>query len=269
MKSFTEFCQFMHQTIAAVAQCYAALCRHDRQQWFRSVGIGADGVSTSWIDRQLEQCCLQELLRHPSISAVLSEEAGWVEGHRSGYWQAILDPLDGTSNAQLGLATFTLSLCLVDEAHQSRYAFVYHYATGDYYYAGHNSGAWCNESRLKVNGLRPSEQSMLLLARPLDSHDAVYYTNLLLRARRSRVISCPSLEICLVAAGGFDAAIDFHYQGGLIHTHDVIAADLILTEAGGALLNDKGGTLLLPMNCTDTFNFFAINCRNNFPLYSP
>ncbi|PAB25205.1 hypothetical protein CC205_26745 [Pseudomonas savastanoi pv. nerii] len=238
-----------------------------REDAFADAGLGADQAITSNIDKALEDVCISVLLRSGLVKNVLSEEAGHISLDKDGLLLAYLDPLDGTTNAKLQIPFFAMSLCLTDLRNKSIYALVYNYATKDVFYAFDGHGSFLNGNRLRVSSSLDVSRSTILTSRPLSVDEQEFYQRLYLTAQRIRIISCPSLEICMVATGKFMAAIDYHAGQGLIHTHDVIAARLILEEAGGVLLDESGEKLNLRYDCVSTFNFFALNTQSNFRLF--
>ncbi|MEO8338845.1 MAG: hypothetical protein ABI604_03895 [Nitrospirota bacterium] len=68
---------------------------------FTVVGNGADRLPTSKIDAALEESCIQVIESSGLVNSLLSEEAGRVDLSFVGEYAAILDPVDGTSNAEM------------------------------------------------------------------------------------------------------------------------------------------------------------------------
>ncbi|MBQ4368173.1 MAG: sugar kinase, partial [Candidatus Methanomethylophilus sp.] len=71
----------------------------------KDLGMGADGTSTSEVDKIAENTVLDYIARHNIPLNVLSEEIGYVD---NGYEDVlVLDPIDGTSNCIAGVPMFT------------------------------------------------------------------------------------------------------------------------------------------------------------------
>ena len=98
------------------------------------------------VDVVVDDVCV-ELLTAAGL-AVLSEESG-----RSGDGDriAVVDPLDGSTNASRGIPWFATSLCLVDE-HGPAVALVANQATGERLEAVRGQGAWIGGRRLVTSG---------------------------------------------------------------------------------------------------------------------
>jgi myo-inositol-1(or 4)-monophosphatase len=239
----------------------------DHEQAFLSVRIGADGAPTTKLDFELERVCIEALQRSGLIAAVLSEEAGEVPLIAGGLFRAILDPLDGTSNAEMQFPYYALSLAITDGA-KTVAGLVYNYCSRDVFEAHLGRGATRNGIRIKVNDQAELRLGRIVTSRPFTEVEASMYGRLLFEAKRVRISSSPALDISHVAAGTFMAYVDYHQGGGLIHTHDVAAAALILSEAGGFLADESGGPLDLPLSASTTFNVFALNDRVNFSKVS-
>ena len=87
---------------------------------------------------------------------------------------------------------------------------------------------------------------------------------------RIRGVGTAALNMCLVAAGAADA----YYEMG-IHCWDVAGAGIIVTEAGGVLLDVTGetaeqeGFVFFPYlwDCTPNMAFFFLDVSLNVSLY--
>ena len=76
----------------------------------KDLGMGADGTSTSEVDKIAENTVLDYIVRHNIPLNVLSEEIGYVD---NGYEDVlVLDPIDGTSNCIAGVPMFTISMAV-------------------------------------------------------------------------------------------------------------------------------------------------------------
>jgi NAD+ kinase len=74
------------------------------------IGMGADGTSTSQIDKVAENTVLDYIQRNGIPLNVLSEEIGFVDNGAED--TLVLDPVDGTSNAVAGVPLFTISMAI-------------------------------------------------------------------------------------------------------------------------------------------------------------
>ncbi len=148
---------------------------------------------------------------------VLSEEAGTIEPERS--LLAVVDPIDGSTNASRGLPWFNTSICVFD-AEGPLVGLVENHVTRDRFEAVRGQGAWRNGLALQpptgsittgivaVNGAPPSEGPWA----------------------QFRSLGASALDISCVAAGVLDGYVDFDTEAhGL---WDYAAAMLLCTELG-------------------------------------
>ena len=161
---------------------------------------------------------------------VMSEESGDHATERE--LIAVVDPVDGSTNASRDLPWFATSLCVVD-ADGARAALVVDQASGDRFEAVRGGGA-------RVDG-RP-----LVPSRCTDLADAVVglsgHAPHHLGWRQFRALGAIALDLCAVAGGRLDAYIDcspsahgpWDYLGGL----------LVCREAGALVADAEGRELV-------------------------
>jgi fructose-1,6-bisphosphatase/inositol monophosphatase family enzyme len=73
-------------------------------------------------------------------------------------------------------------------------------------------------------------------------------------ARRKRYLGSNALELCLVACGKYDAFIDLREMSRVT---DIAAAYLILKEAGGIMVNERGVEVDTELHPTSRLSFVA------------
>jgi len=150
---------------------------------------------------------------------VISEESG---GHRVDRdIVVVVDPIDGSTNASLGLPWFATSLAAVDQQGVVA-ALVVNQAIGVRYTAARGQGAWRDGA-----AIAPSACDRL--------GDAIVVVNDLpppLGARQFRVYGAAALDLCAVADGTFDGFVDC---GVGLAPWDYLGALLVCTEAGAAV----------------------------------
>ena len=178
----------------------------------------------------------------PSVP-VLSEEAraaSWSDRQRwTRYW--LVDPLDGTREFVKRNGEFTVNIALVD-AHEPVLGVVLAPVTGELYAAAKHEGAWLQATE----GGRWQPLHTRSLAEPAvaagsRSHGANTQEMLhaLLRAEYEPLPMGSSLKFCLIARG----VADIYLRLGATSEWDTGAAQCVLEEAGGALLNLAGDRL--------------------------
>ena len=159
---------------------------------------------------------------HAAGLGTLSEESG--RHHADRALVAVVDPVDGSTNAHRGLAWYATSVCVVD-GEGPLAAAVVNLASGARFWAVRGGGAFGDRGRLRPSGATSVEESIVglsgLPAAPLGF-------------RQARALGACALDLCLVASGSLDGFLDvtrpaahgpWDYLGGL----------LVCREAGAAV----------------------------------
>lgn len=161
---------------------------------------------------------------------VLSEESGITDGDRE--LLAVLDPLDGSTNASRGLPWYATSICVLDGA-GPRAAVVANQAGGRRYQAVRGGGATCDGRPLVPSGRRSAAGALVAVSG-------------LPRSRppwgQTRSLGASALDICLVAEGVLDAFCD-----NVADAHgpwDYLGGALVCREAGAAVADAAGRDLV-------------------------
>jgi myo-inositol-1(or 4)-monophosphatase len=161
---------------------------------------------------------------------VLSEESGL---HRAGRdLLAVVDPVDGSTNASRGLPWWATSICALDALGPVA-AVVVNQVTGTVWEAVRGGGARRDGLPVQPSGCARLDDALLGLSGWPEHH---------LGWRQFRALGAAALDLCAVASGGLDAYIDcsvdahgpWDYLGGL----------LVCTEAGAAVADARGRDLV-------------------------
>ncbi|MHB8680485.1 MAG: inositol monophosphatase family protein [Acidimicrobiales bacterium] len=164
---------------------------------------------------------------------VLSEESG--ARHTDAGLVAVLDPVDGSTNASRGVPWYATSICIVD-AEGPRVAVVANLATGDRYHAARGRGAWRGETRLHASECRRMNEAVVALSGYPRRH---------LGWAQYRAFGAAALDLCAVAEGMVDAFA----TGGRAHlgSWDYMGGILVCSEAG-AYVTDFDGLELVTLD---------------------
>ena len=160
--------------------------------------------------------------------AVLSEESGL---STPADLVAVVDPLDGSTNASRPLPWFATSLCVLDKG-RARAAVVHDHASGVRWDAVAGAGA-------RVDGV--------LLARrePVPLNESVVAINALPSTNpgwaQFRCYGAAALDLCAVADGRFDAFVDF--DDDALGPWDYLGGMLVCREAGVKVVDAFGRDL--------------------------
>lgn len=152
---------------------------------------------------------------------VLSEESGM---RRTGSeLLAVVDPVDGSTNASRGLGWYATSICVVD-GDGPRVAVVANQASGVRYHAVRGGGAWRDGAPIHPSGCRRIGEAVVAVNGYPERH---------LGWSQFRALAAAALDLCCVADGTLDAftvvgrahLAPWDYSGGL----------LVCAEAGAAV----------------------------------
>ena len=218
------------------------------------VGTGAYGMSTSAIDKLAEETVLDELDRLGEKINVLSEEAGFVE--RGGDLTLVLDPVDGTHNAERGVPFYSTSLAVgKDSMAGTIHGLVRDLVAGRTYYASKGRGAFMDDVRLRVRKFNDKD-ALFCVYMGMNADEKA--CSVAKSARRVRIFGAASLDMCMVASG----ASDVYYMNSTakraeLRVVDIAASALILREAGGDVVDLDRRTLDLPFDTKTTSNLIA------------
>ena len=161
---------------------------------------------------------------------VLSEETGLEPGDGP---VAVLDPVDGSTNASRGIRYFATSLCVVDAEGPSA-AVVYDHGSGERFEALRGGGARCDGAPMGPPDARPLEHSVVGVNGQAPGHGGWAQT---------RTLGSAALELCAVAAGRLDGYIDFSTDG--LGSWDYLGGLLVCTEVGAELRDGLGRDLVV------------------------
>ena len=219
----------------AVLELFSAICDSTSAVVAATTDWGESGRRPGQylVDLDVDEVCVAPLLA--AGFSVLSEESGvqHPSGGPSVQGTVVVDPLDGSTNASLGLPWCATSLCLVVDG-APQVAMVANLATGERFDARRGSGARRNGSPISVPA-------------PVDLADAVVaFSGLPGRHfgwRQFRAMGASALDICAVAAGSFAAFVDMSPDAHGVW--DYVGAQLVVEEAGGVVVDALGRDLVV------------------------
>ena len=190
------------------------------------------GDFVSIADKKSEKIIIEELLKaHPDYG-ILSEEAGIInKDNKEKRW--IIDPIDGTSNFLNGIPQFAISIGY-EEMGEIICGIIFDPIKNEMFFAEKGSGAFLNNSRIRVSNKKKMKDSILVTGGPRFStprRDIIFEEYI----KISNAVNIPvrkfgsaALDIANVACGRFDG----YWQWDL-HYWDIAAGIIILKEAGG------------------------------------
>jgi fructose-1,6-bisphosphatase/inositol monophosphatase family enzyme len=161
---------------------------------------------------------------------VVSEESGV---HRpDAALVAVVDPVDGSTNAARGIPWYASSICVLDEA-GPLVSVVANLANGMRYHAVRGSGAWRGTTRVRPSGGRSLREAVVAISGMPSRH---------LGWAQFRAFGAAALELCAVADGTIDAFVVGAHAA--LAPWDYLGAMLVCQEAGAVVGELQGRDLV-------------------------
>lgn len=218
-------------------------------------GMGADGTLTHFMDKISEDILIKQVNQNDLPYNIVSEEAGFID--RKYESNIIVDPLDGTFNAEQDIPFYSISIATMGRSFDTLdKGFVMNLSNGDVFTAESGKGSFKNNKRISASGKR-NNAFILNMSGILDDMTVA----LLKKAGRVRAIGCASLEMCLVASGSVDL-MAYLGRSSYIRNIDVAAGVLIVREAGGFVIDPEGATFNMGLDVSERKNIIAGRSRN-------
>ena len=190
------------------------------------------GDFVSAADKRSEKIIIEELLKVNPNYGILSEESGEInKENRDNRW--IIDPIDGTLNFLNGIPQFAISVGY-EEKGEMVCGVIFDPIKDEMFFAEKGSGAFLNNSRIRVSSKRKLKDSLLVTGGPKfnsSKKKIIFeeYENI------SNLVEAPirkfgsaALDLANVACGRFDG----YWQWELKYW-DIAAGIIILRESGG------------------------------------
>ena len=195
-------------------------------------GQGAGGDGTVYVDSVAEAIVLR-VLEEEHLGGrnfqLISEEVG-ERSYGEGGDLIVVDPIDGSHNAKMGIPYFSLTLAAAgDRTFGSvREGVVRNLATGDTYRAVAGAGATLNGAPLRLDPDGPAHINVVQVEPTRIEENLDRWVGLMLQAEKVRMLGSAALNICLVATGALSVSV-----APTLRSVDCVAPLLVLREAGG------------------------------------
>ncbi len=205
------------QVLEVLAECAGSVA--EALKLVTDWGLAGTRPGQHWSDLSADRAGVPVLV--DAGFAVLSEESGW--HGRGGSLVAVLDPLDGSTNAERGLPWYATSICVLDEA-GPWVALVRNQVSGRVYSAVRSKGAWRDGSAIRTSGCLSLAGAVVAFSGYPERH---------LGWSQYRSLGAAALDLCAVADGTLDG---FATAGGSrLHAWDYLGGWLVLREAGASV----------------------------------
>lgn len=191
------------------------------------------------VDESSEKILLKHLRKKFPDYLTLSEEIGGIYKN-SVLPKWVIDPLDGTTNYAHGFPFFCVSVAL-ERKGAIVLGVVYDPIRDELFSAIKDSGAFCNNKRIRVSTISSLKRSLLATGFPYRlgrkmRRNLENFKNFMLSAQAVRRAGSAALDLCYVASGRFEGFWEMD-----LNPWDIAAAALIVEEAGGKLSDFCGG----------------------------
>jgi myo-inositol-1(or 4)-monophosphatase len=222
MSPWLELCR------AAAADTKAALAAlRTREERGRIVGRGKGGDDTVALDEAAERATLRHFER--SDVRIVSEEVGFLG---EGRYTVLVDPIDGSHNAERGIPYFCLSIAVAegDTIDDVFFGYVYDFGANEEWHAVRGGGAFL-DGELLDGVAQKAEIEMLSLEATRADLVSESLQALAPLTDRVRVMGAQALTYCHLAAGRTDAVVCLKPSRPV----DFAAAQLVVRERGCAI----------------------------------
>jgi myo-inositol-1(or 4)-monophosphatase len=168
----------------------------------------------------------------------LGEESG-LSGQEDSEYLWIIDPLDGTTNFLHGLPHYAVSIGLEFQG-RMEHGVIYDSFKDELFTASRGSGAFLNNQRLRVTGLKTLDGALLGTGIPFRDDQPLEEFMATLRGMLGpisgiRRAGSAALDLAYVAAGRLDGFWEFGLK-----PWDMAAGVLLVREAGGMVVDFEG-----------------------------
>ena len=198
-------------------------------------------------DRASELMIVEGLTQLRPNDAIIGEEGASRPGTTGITWH--IDPIDGTSNFLYAIPNWAVSIGATDESvagtssqHTSVAGAVFVPAQNEMFTATLGGGAHLNGVEISCNETSLLSQALVSTgfsyAPEQRTAQAARVAKMIHKIRDIRRFGAASIDLCYVACGRFDAYFEEN-----LHSWDVVAGQLIATEAGCTTGNYCGGAM--------------------------
>ena len=217
--------------------------RHERKK-FDPDKIEYKGLNdlVSYVDKGAEKIIVSALEKILPESGFITEEK--TRNNIGERYNWIIDPLDGTTNFIHGLPTYSVSIAL-KEYDELVLGIVYEVNQDECFYACKDAPAYLNGKEIKISSNPTIADSLIATGFPYyDFTLQATYLELFAELMRSchgiRRIGSAAVDLAYTACGRFDAFYEYN-----LNSWDIAAGIVIVKQAGGEVVNFKGGSEVL------------------------
>jgi myo-inositol-1(or 4)-monophosphatase len=196
----------------------------------------------SYVDKTAEKIIVTELERAlPEAGFITEEKTSTKIGARYNW---IIDPLDGTTNFIHGVPSFSVSIAL-KEYDELILGVVYEINLDECFYAWKDAPAYLNGKEIRVSHNPSVGGSLIATGFPYYNFEKqpayiALFTELMKSCHGLRRLGSAAVDLAYTACGRFEAFYEYN-----LNPWDIAAGVVIVRQAGGQVVNYKGGDEVL------------------------
>ena len=192
----------------------------------------------SYVDKESEKQIIGQLSELIPDSGFIAEEGTSSKHGERFNW--VIDPLDGTTNFIQGVPVYAVSIGLLDYD-ELVVGVVYEVGRDECFYAWKDGGAYLNGQTIHVSDRENINDTLLATGFPYNDFSKMesyieFLKWAMKNARGVRRLGSAATDMAYVACGRFDAFWEYDLK-----PWDVAAGSVIVKEAGGKVMDYKGG----------------------------
>ena len=234
--------QIANQVIELAKQA-GDFIRQERKS-FSSAKIEYKGLNdmVSYVDKTAEEMIVAGLEKILPEAGFITEEKTTTKTGERYNW--VIDPLDGTTNFIHGLPVFSVSIAL-KEYDELVAGVVYEINQDECFYAWKDAPAYLNGKVIKVSNCPTISNSLIATGFPYydftkQPQYIELFTHLMKNCHGLRRLGSAAVDLAYTACGRFDAYYEYN-----LNAWDAAAGVIIVRQAGGNVVNFKGGNEVL------------------------
>ncbi len=223
------------------------------------------GDETLVLDVMAEDTIIDTLHESSTSMAILSEEKGLISGQEKPEYLVIADPIDGSANLKRGIPLCTVGVSAIPYSDRMKtddveISIIDSFFTEETYIAVSGKGVKRNGSSVKVASPRSLDDAIVSYdtKQRWDERFADSTVRVLSAVRDMRRSATNLLDLCWVACGSLDAMVDLRNILPIVH----VSGTHMVFEAGGFVVDHKGGRLNLTIDLEQRMSFVAASNEN-------
>jgi myo-inositol-1(or 4)-monophosphatase len=192
----------------------------------------------SYVDKNAEKIIVTSLEKMLPEAGFITEEKTRTKVADRYNW--IIDPLDGTTNFIHGVPTYSVSIAL-KEYDELVLGVVYEINLDECFYAWKDGPAYLNGNEIRVSNIPTIDKSLIATGFPYYDFEKQpaymsLFTELMKSSHGLRRLGSAAVDLAYTACGRFETFYEYN-----LNAWDIAAGVVIVRQAGGQVVNFKGG----------------------------